>query len=360
MNRIHLRLPFYNPQPQLADSGYLVIVMTKSILRGVQRIIRVLSIAITPVFFNIQTLEAQSPLEFEKVDKLPVGVFDMGYCATEKAIFSIGGRIVQGGEIKNTEVIMIYSPFTDDWSKALFTSGDIAVKGPSISAYLQSSNSIYTIAFSAVNEEGHTIYPIEVLHLDNYRLTYDEGNPHKAELAGIATDSTSLFLFGGYSTNEDGEFEFNNQLHKYNPATSKWIELSNLPEGRRSKGVITGNHLYVIGGETEDGVTAEVLKYNIATDRWSFVGYLPYASNAHSITSHKEYIFIIAGDEQADKLLMINSKTNDINQFDIKFGFEKPGISVIEDHLYLFGGYAPRSNTANRKTLRIHREELIR
>lgn len=322
-------------------------------------ITRFAGIGLMLLHINAIVVQAQSTLEFERVHKLPVGVFDMGFCASEKAIFSVGGQIVQGGEIKNTEVIMIYSPFTDDWSKALFTSGDIAVKGASTSTYLQSSNSVYTLALSKKDEEGYSTYPLEVLNLDNYRVAYDESNPHRAALAGIASDEQSLYVFGGYSTNEDGEFEFNNQLHKYDPVASEWVELSNLPEGRRSKGVVVDNQLYIIGGEVKDGITSEVIKYDLAENRWSSVGYLPNPSNAHSITTSNEHIFVIAGEERTDKLLMINSKTNDIDQFDIRFGFQKPGLAVLEGYLYLFGGYAPRSNTANRKTLRISLAELI-
>jgi hypothetical protein len=302
---------------------------------------------------------AQETLEFERVDKLPVGVYDMGYCTSEKAIFSIGGQIVQGGEIKNTEVIMHYSPYTDKWSKAFFTSDDIAVKGASTSAYIASNNSIYTLSLSASDEDGQATYPIEVLNIDNYRLTYDDSNPHRAALAGVASDINNLYVFGGYSTNEDGEFEYNDQLHRYSAETAEWQELSSLPEGRRSKGVVTNNQLYVVGGETKVGVTAEVLSYDLKSDRWSTVGYLPYASNAHAITASNGYIFAVVGIEQSDKLLMINTLTNDIDQFDIKFGFDKPGLVVMEDYLYLFGGYASRSNTANRKTLRVSLSQLI-
>lgn len=304
--------------------------------------------------------KAQQTLTFEKVDKLSVGVFDMGYCSSDNALFSIGGKIVQGGEIKNTEVIMIYSPYTDEWDKMIFTANDIAVKGSSSSAYSQTDNTIYTLALSSLDEDGQVSYPIEVLDLDNYRLTYDDNNPHVASQAGIAADRDHIYVFGGYSTNEAGEFVLNDELHRYDPRSTEWVQLSRLPEGRKSKGVITNNQLFLIGGETKDGPTTEVLKYDITTDRWSSVGYLPYASDAQAITVSKGYIFALAGNDSTNKLLMINTATNDIDQFNIKFGFEKPGMVVLDEFLYLFGGYAPRSNTANRKTLRIKLSELMR
>ena len=296
---------------------------------------------------------SQPTVDLEKVDKLPVGVLDMGYCATENAIFSIGGKIVQGGELKNTELIMLYSPYTDEWSKALFTTDNIAVKGSAVSAYVPYARSIYTLALSRLDENGQVQYPLEIFNVSNYRLTYDVNNPHQAAQAGIAADQEHIYIFGGYGTNAEGEFQLNQELHRFSTVTSTWVQLSDLPEGRRAKGVICNNQLYVIGGENNDGLTAEVLNYNLKHDQWSTTGYLPYATEIQAVTTSDAHIYIVTGVEQTDKLLIINTNTNDVDHFDIRFGYEKPGIVVMDGFLYLFGGYAPRSYTANRRTFRI-------
>ena len=307
----------------------------------------------------IHQTTAQQALNLDKVAKLPVGVLDMGYCASETAIFSIGGKIVQGGEMKQTEVIMLYSPYTDEWSKALFTSNHIAVKGTSVSAYVPNVNSIYTLALSQLDDQGQIQYPLEIFNISNYRLTYDANNPHKAAQAGIASDQDHIYLFGGYGTNADGESVLSDALYRLNAVTGEWDQLSSLPEGRRAKGVICNGRLYVVGGENQEGLTAEVLRYNLSTHQWSRAGYLPFAAEVQAITSSGEYIFIATGTEQTNKLLAINTITNNIDQFDIRFGYQKPGMVIMDGFLYLFGGYAPRSNTANRRAFRISLSTII-
>jgi|GEM_PF-1822268 len=60
-----------------------------------------------------------------------------------------------------------------------------------------------------------------------------------------------------------------NTVQIYDPQTDTWSAGADMPTGRWSTGVCAdGEEIWVVGGETEDGITPVVEIYNTATDSW--------------------------------------------------------------------------------------------
>jgi hypothetical protein len=90
---------------------------------------------------------------------------------------------------------------------------------------------------------------------------------------GACMVAGDLYVIGGWS--DDGS-SFLTSVEKYSPASNTWSAVSPLPAGRVDHAAVAmGSALYVLGCETGDGVTANVLKLDSVHGSWSEVAPLP-------------------------------------------------------------------------------------
>ncbi|MGH3044779.1 MAG: Kelch repeat-containing protein [Gaiellaceae bacterium] len=85
-------------------------------------------------------------------------------------------------------------------------------------------------------------------------------------------------------------------LARYDPPTDSWETLHRLPEPvRAAAGAAVDGTLYVIGGTTEDGNTADVNAYDPETDRWAPRAPLPEPRFNHAAVELGGKIYVLGG-----------------------------------------------------------------
>ncbi|KAH0617742.1 hypothetical protein JD844_016287, partial [Phrynosoma platyrhinos] len=102
-------------------------------------------------------------------------------------------------------------------------------------------------------------------------------------------------------------------------------------------------NLYVIGGRNETGYLSSVECYNLETNEWRYVSSLPQPLAAHAGAVHNGKIYI-SGFSHLDVMLVecYDPKGDQWNilQTPILEGRSGPGCAVLDDSIYLVGGYS--------------------
>lgn len=105
-----------------------------------------------------------------------------------------------------------------------------------------------------------------------------------------------LFLLGGedqWNPNGKHSTNFNS---RYDPRFNSWIQLPPMQERRASfYACRLDKHLYVIGGRNESGYLSSVECYNLETNEWHYVSSLPQPLAAHAGAVHNGKIYISGG-----------------------------------------------------------------
>ncbi|KAF4024946.1 hypothetical protein G4228_016812 [Cervus hanglu yarkandensis] len=163
-----------------------------------------------------------------------------------------------------------------------------------------------------------------------------------------------LFVLGGEDQwNPNGKHS-TNFVSRYDPRFNSWIQLPPMQERRASfYACRLDKHLYVIGGRNETGYLSSVECYNLETNEWRYVSSLPQPLAAHAGAVHngKIYIsgksflhFLLQSFSHLDVMLVecYDPKGDQWNilQTPILEGRSGPGCAVLDDSIYLVGGYS--------------------
>ncbi len=313
-----------------------------------------LGIVLCPISASI----CQTKIIPEKLDKMPIGVFEMGYTTDGKVIYSSGGKIIQGGVLKNSELVMLYTPLIDKWSRARF-SDTPKTKGAVASTYDQKSETIFTVGFGEQYASEKVAFPMEIVVLNNYSLNYYYKNPHIALESGIESYNGHIYVFGGYNMNSESDELMSKKLFVWDLQENTWYEKAEMPNARVSESVLIEDNIYLVGGETEDGPIAEILKYDIKKDEWAIFHQLPVAHQVDAVSKYKNHIIALLVNENESIVVIMNTDTRETKLFPIDYYYENPGMVILNEYVYLFGGYARPSNTGNRRTFRFKVSELF-
>src|SRR5262249_5480747 len=95
-------------------------------------------------------------------------------------------------------------------------------------------------------------------------------------LPAIAVSGSAVYVFGGCSPRE-GAVTNHAQAYRYDPAGNRWTPVRELPTGNRGLSAIASgsSSIYLFGGYTDAGFSSDVLLYDVAKDTYSRLKPLP-------------------------------------------------------------------------------------
>ncbi|KFV85520.1 Kelch-like 14, partial [Struthio camelus australis] len=152
-----------------------------------------------------------------------------------------------------------------------------------------------------------------------------------------------LFVLGGEDQwNPNGKHS-TNFVSRYDPRFNSWIQLPPMQERRASfYACRLDKNLYVIGGRNETGYLSSVECYNLETNEWRYVSSLPQPLAAHAGAGPKGYIYFAGGVHNGeyvpwlycyDPVMDVWARKQDMNT---KRAIHT--LAVMNDRLYAIGG----------------------
>ncbi|KAK2822494.1 hypothetical protein Q5P01_022559 [Channa striata] len=158
----------------------------------------------------------------------------------------------------------------------------------------------------------------------------------------VEVENFLLLLGGEDQWNPNGKHS-TNFVSRYDPRFNSWIQLPPMQERRASFFACRlDKHLYVIGGRNETGYLSSVESYNLETNEWNYVSSLPQPLAAHAGAVHNGKIYISGGVHNGeyvswlycyDPVMDVWARKQDMNT--------KRAIHVLagmNDRLYAIGG----------------------
>jgi len=174
---------------------------------------------------------------------------------------------------------------------------------------------------------------LEIIDLQNLTVTLGQQNPLPRFLSGSSVNGIYIYVFGG-----ETQQGYTNKLYRYNTETDTWLELPEMPESKQTKGEFVNNKLYVIGGF--NGTPSNKIHiFNTSTNIWENEYTMPFNVSANALTVNNNYIYILGDYSDQDKIEVLD--TNDMS-----FRFLKNNMidrrhfdaEIINDKLYIVGG----------------------
>ncbi|XP_077991167.1 kelch-like protein 26 [Glandiceps talaboti] len=170
----------------------------------------------------------------------------------------------------------------------------------------------------------------------------------------------NLYVAGGeyYSSNK---WQTRNYVYKYDASTNKWQSLAPMKAERSHFALVSlHGYIYAIGGRDKDGAVSDsVERYNIATNKWQIIASLRSPRFGMAITVYEGKIVVVGGHQivktPCTEALDMEIFDPKLNTWEVK---AKPSIGrmvgsafVLDDKLYLAGGYMPSSEDKKRDEL---------
>jgi DNA-binding CsgD family transcriptional regulator/N-acetylneuraminic acid mutarotase len=130
-----------------------------------------------------------------------------------------------------------------------------------------------------------------------------------------------------------------------NISTQRWLSLQPVPAGLSGMAAVTYEQaFFLIGGETEAGISDQVWIYTIETDQWSSGEPLPYGVKEVQSTVLGEKFYVPGGigkdGKVSDRLMVYDPRSS---QWEEKSKIPRPlcqyALVALEGNLYLFGGW---------------------
>ena len=257
---------------------------------------------------------------------------------------NINGKLyVFGGVGSNYEVLSsidVYDPDTRLWTQEDNNTENIKKDA----AFITSDNKLYT-----VGGYSNGIYYSDVRSYDTEKKVWrTEGNINtRRGRAGIVTDERYIYIIGG--RNSDG---YVNTVEVFDTATGKVSQTFDLPEPMMDvQSFISGGTLYIVGGTTYNGYSRNV--YARVDDMWKPKATMPYESEyirgkgynndfVCAAVNKKGNVDILKYVTDTKSWKIITS--NYINDL-IYYGFD-----IMDNHIYLTGGYSYDSREVSDKT----------
>jgi len=196
---------------------------------------------------------------------------------------------------------------------------------------------IYSLGGKSLSKSGLTEYLNDKLEIYNIRknsVPVDQNNPHPAiNFASFVYHDNLIVMGGSVKRNENGEKEYSNKVLSCNLKTGYWEESANMPQGMETKGILTGNTIYLFGG-FRDKPLKLIQAYNVLTGKWSDGGVLPFEVERPGITINNKLIYIY----ENGKIQTYNIETKEVKVYLIDLALKSAGLFCVENHLYLLGG----------------------
>lgn len=196
---------------------------------------------------------------------------------------------------------------------------------------------LYIIVGKYLTKNGLTEYmddKSEIYDLNKNRIAVDHINPHPATNFASFVYLDNLIVMGGsQKLNAKGEKEYSNKVHICNLKTGYWYESQDMPRGMETKGILTGNTVYLFGGYRNISLNI-IESFNLITGKWNHEGVLPFAVNRPGITIDKNIIYIF----EKGKIQTYNTDTKEVNVYLIDLSLSSCELYCVDNLLYVTGG----------------------
>lgn len=283
-------------------------------------------------------------IDYIKLASLPVQLRAFGTCLIGNRIYVIGGDSSFEEKLKsegryNTFCwykyrgnMYVYDIPTNKWQ--LNTS---KFKERANHTVQYDSGKIYILGGKRLAKNKKVEYLedcIEVYDTLSQKIWKDYANPHQAVNFASCIYNHNLIVMGGSTRIKiNKEKTYSNKVHALDLKTGYWYELEDMPQAQEAKGILVGDHIYLIGGYKTTALK-EIQNYNITTGAWHTEGELLYATERPALAYHKNIIYIFEG----DKIQTYNVKTREIKNFQINLFLKNSELFCIDNKLYILGG----------------------
>lgn len=190
------------------------------------------------------------------------------------------------------------------------------------------------------------------LSFNNYNGSWSSGldaNLDPVKSAGCYYSGNNNIAYFAGGSRADGSFS--NKLNKIeinypngNPVIS---QISTMPESKETQIELINDKIYVIGGYT--GTTSKRIDvYDLASNKWTFLGNMPYGFSSHATCVNGSKIWIVGNYNLTDQqLAYYNTATNEFVTVNSNIIPRRhANAEVINNKLYVFSGATDSSSAS--------------
>ena len=263
-------------------------------------------------------------LSFSNLSPIPFKISSLRTSKINNDIYINSGRITPN---QPYDFLLKYNTISDSWS-SLSTQTELEDiwygNGEIINNKLYRFNGKKT---NGINSK------LEIIDLEDLTVTLGTTNPLPRFSSGSSVNGKYIYVFGGETENG-----FTNKLYRYNTETDTWLELPSMSESKQTRGEFIDNKLYVIGGY--NGSTSNKIQvFNLETNNWENEYEMPFRVSANALTVDGNNIYIIGDYSNQDKIDVLD--TNDMSFTSLQndmIGRRHFDAEIINDKLYIVGG----------------------
>jgi N-acetylneuraminic acid mutarotase len=143
-----------------------------------------------------------------------------------------------------------------------------------------------------IEHDGRVLSSIERYNAFSGEWSAMAGMSTARQNFGACVLDGEFYVIAGFGSNE----MMVDSVEKFSLASDAWIALAPLPAGRVCHAtVVVGSVVHIMGGETEDGVTASALKFDSAQGSWSEVAPMPAPRGGIASCTYMNDIYVFGG-----------------------------------------------------------------
>ncbi len=271
--------------------------------------------------------EVSVDLSFSNVSDIPEKISLLTTSKFNNDIYINTGMISKAPNGLSYNFLYKYNTVSDSWSKL---STNTLLENLHYGNGEIINNKLYR--FNGKNPDGINS-KLEIIDLDDLSVTLGTENPLPRFLSGSSVNGKYIYVFGGETQNG-----FTNKLYRYNTETDTWIELPGMLESKQTRGEFIDNKLYVIGGYNGSS-SNKIEVFNTDTNNWENEYTMSFSVSANALTVNGNNIYIIGDYSNLDNIDVLD--TNDMSFRSFKnnmIGRRHFDAEIIDNKLYVIGG----------------------
>ncbi len=271
--------------------------------------------------------EVSVDLSFSNVSDIPEKISLLTTSKFNNDIYINTGMISKAPNGLSYNFLYKYNTVSDSWSKL---STNTLLENLHYGNGEIINNKLYR--FNGKNPDGINS-KLEIIDLDDLSVTLGTENPLPRFLSGSSVNGKYIYVFGGETQNG-----FTNKLYRYNTETDTWIELPGMLESKQTRGEFIDIKLYVIGGYNGSS-SNKIEVFNTDTNNWENEYTMSFSVSANALTVNGNNIYIIGDYSNLDNIDVLN--TNDMSFRSLKNNMidrRHFDAEIIDNKLYVIGG----------------------